>query len=178
MNYEKMASLVIEEKARHDKVWTNNGFDRITAYHVDLNVVEKILELLGKLPQLKVWLEGKYPNISELDNFVLILQGAVEVAPGKVLPIPNALLVANPREEVEFVSSEDGMSRDIDDGIKQGCFIWAISSSSREELCSKVLAGAGLVPYRHGQGLPIDVDRDGLYWIKWDDKDKPVLEDA
>lgn len=144
-----------------------------------MQAAEKLLAVLeGKLPQLKIWLENKFPAVESLDDFVLILQGAVELTPGLVLPIPSAVLVAYSQEAVVWSSNEDGSLRDIDDGLTQGCFVWGVSARAREELCSKVLAGAGLVPYRHGESLPEDLDHDGLYWIEFQDGGSYRIKDA
>lgn len=148
----ELAKKVKDEKERHGRHWGNkSGLRLVQVDKLDLDELKKLLTLFGQNIPL--------PDLGGTDDCYLFRSEY------------KAAFVGYGAGHVQYKEDEDGR-----DEI-HGDLSFGLTGNRLEELYHKVLAAAGLVPFRK-MHIPEDLDKDGLVWIKWNDDGEPIFKDA
>ena len=123
----------------------NHGLDQLLVISGDLSRLTELLLVFG--------VEVEEPAaVDPFDDFVFFIHGP-------------ALLWAHSAAKLTWSVYDDGQRRIAPDVLPAPMGFIGWPPEALEELFHKVLAACGLVPWRHLDKLPVDLDGDGEAWL-------------
>jgi len=144
----EVARLCRESIYRHEQAFgPNHGLDQLRVMDCDLDKLAEVLLVFG----IDI---GVPEALDPFDDFVIIAHKA-------------AVLVGHSSARIRWTVYEDGQRRIGSDVLPLPVGLFGWPGDAVEELCHKVLAACGLVPWRHlHEAFPdADADSDGEVWL-------------